>query len=360
MDNIWYTKTFGAKLEELRRLRKNATSLEELNKIDKTISAIESLFENDVQPSSIEEQLKEEKQAFERMNSYLELLNPLASERTPRKRASYNSIPEVTIETLFKLMEEFFKEALDKELYKIFKTMFKDRSRLVYFNNIGTGFKGAEAILLAYYREVYIRLRRTHKIEDLGNLAHEYGHGIESLYNEGFELTPGNILFSEIVSTFFELLCLDYMRTKREFIKASTDYETRIFSAIVDRSKQITAEQIILNNPNLTRKSLDRQIKNSEIFTSDKIYTTEDLLKKESPSYIKYIIGYLIAVEIFMVYVMSKEKGLELLKKVMSLEPENLQNENYEKILTMGIMPNQNIFDYKKTISEPSSRAFKV
>ncbi len=366
--NAWYIGTFEDKLKMLKTLRQKATG-EEKRKIDETISTIESLIApvNDrevvLKSKNLSSKFLFERDALKEYDFLLDLLLPLTTFSGEKKSINLK-VPHLKKEELFGLVNEFFKSALDTELYEQFEYMYKNRLSLVSLNNTGDGYDSAEAIYLEYFNEVYIRLRRYHSVEDPANLAHEYGHGIQFLNNYNSNIYFGNQAFGEIISLFFELLMLTYLTNLSKFKNASIDQQVLKLYNYSLRSSQILIEYIALNELDLEkmtngelRKTINKNILNMySSFSIDEVKTIQDLLLLDLPDFAKYSISYLIAIEMYTVYMSDKDAGLKLLKDVMAIDLSLSKEEYYDKLVSLGINPSEHLDSYREHILTPVSR----
>ena len=103
-----------------------------------------------------------------------------------------------------------------------------------------------QSIFLPYGKKTYICMKRYGVVEDIFDLVHEYGHGIHFSMNFDMKVYENNYLFVEIVSIFFELLCMEHLISFKEFEEATLDYRKRYFNTTVIKGKYALIENDIL------------------------------------------------------------------------------------------------------------------
>lgn len=149
-------------------------------------------------------------------------------------------------------------------------------------------------------------------------MAHEYGHGIQFLTNFNGTLLNSLYAFHEIVSTFFELLCIEYYAKDTEIGKKAIAANYEFWNIICESAFSLTRELQILKliknnsskNPRSVRKSIDFFTKHSD---SDEL---SDIVEVCPSQDFIYIIGYVFAVELYLIYEKDQDYAFYLLSCV--------------------------------------------
>lgn len=366
--HIWYYNKFGSQLEDLKRLRKQADG-ESLAKIDETISILESLFYEDEIYTVLKEEclfnrISGELGRLEDISDFLDVIMPLSSDEGFDWDTRYISTPKLTDEELFSLVHDFYRDSTDAELFKIFRGMFKKRNRLVHLSRLQEIEPISESIFLPYYHKVHIRMKRKRTINDILELSHEYGHLVQYLMNYDKAFFESNYMFTEIVSLFFELLNADYLKHFEEFRSASIQSQTRTYNSMLEDSDLLLIETGILSlwvelidkGVPKVNETLERELNN---YVKDyKKITLGELLDMNLPLEFIYVLGYIIAIELFMIYSKDRDRGLYLLKKLIAIDISLPKKEYFKAILELGIQPCESLEDYKSHIINPKKCNF--
>lgn len=369
MVDPWYEKKFGCKLPELYKLLDTA-NLKDQKVIADTIAFIETYLENEDEYESIENESLRTKIKFEQA-LYAEIgsVHNIIAENAMKDYEDVGKYryPKVSIKDkeLLELINSFFSSALDQELYDLFRRMFDNRRELVSLHSMDYDMTIGESLFLPYYKSVYIRLKRFQDVKDPANLAHEYGHGIQFLNNYHPNFYWGASIFSETVSLFFEILMSDYLKTVSAFKSSVPMLQFRALNLTLLSSNRIIVERNMLSSiyrvDKMPERVLRRQI-DAEIAKYPNLFgncSVEDLFNSIVANDSKYVIGFVLALEIFMVYVKDREAGLNLLKRFMDINLNQSQEKYYKKVLSLGIKPNESIDEYKNYISKPDSSIFQ-
>ena len=169
------------------------------------------------------------------------------------------------------------------------------------------------------------------------------GHGIHLLSNFSPNLYNNLIVYSEIVSMFFELICSDYYSKIKEFEKSAIVTQFETWDMITENAKSLVLSIVDINE----FQSEGDLIKNIDSFVnSANQRELSDLLDCRPSEDFIYIIAQSIVNELYMVYLNDPDKAFYLLKRIMDINL-NLPPQVYlSEINKLGINPNQNIDEY--------------
>lgn len=250
------------------------------------------------------------------------------------------------------IVHDFYK-SLNPYFFKIFMKVFKQRkNNLKTFNKEDTTpFMGC-SYMLSYLNETYIAIARTHDIEDIITFAHEYMHTINYSINPSGAYEKNKRYFFEIDTLFIELIITDYLRNlfkNNEADKANLITHLEYCNQVIYSSIIYTlTDYEKTNNTQLnSNKQMKELIKNTfrikeNIF--EEIFQTSDI-----EIIIKYIISYMFAIELYLLYLNDKDKSLYILKKI--IQAKGLSKEEYYKyIKSLGLYPSSSIHEYEEII----------
>ena len=206
------------------------------------------------------------------------------------------------------------------------------------------------SIYLPYRDEAFVEIVREHTINDIITTIHEYAHLTSYSINIFNKLSP-NFYYTEIISLFFELIGADFLGTqfgidKSTILKAENHNTMSEFADITSyKIDLITFESLFLQGytKNKDIKLIGRDFLN---LSSEKV---NYLFKNENIEISDYVIGYIIALELYYIYLEDKEKAMFILKKMLLYSAKS-KLDYYNNIKKLGIIPNQHIEKYVTTL----------
>lgn len=366
--NAWYKEKFLKDIDRLLELRKTA-SPSQVEKIDESISIIESCIADEVKnvPTDLKRRIKYDREWMIGDDEFfLELLEEgLGNIPFLSYEHKYFYTPKLSRSDLFDLTHDFFQKVLDKDLYKIFRAVFKRRDRGLFMDHLREDGEIADTMYLPIYDRSYIRLRRKDAIYDITGLAHEYGHAIEMQSGYHPNLFREHVFFSEVASIFFELLCFDYLKMFKEFQKRALNEEKAMLNSRINGCSIYILENTLYSicaHLSLESKRDIRTFKywfNSIVGGSEyEGMTLEEMFDELAPLDLPYYFSHIIAIEIFMVYLRDKDKGLYLMKRFISIDHSVTLDEYYSKIEKLGIEPNAHTKEFYEHIESGEKISF--
>lgn len=246
-------------------------------------------------------------------------------------------------EELFDLVHSFYKDETNKKIFIDFEKLVKNRRKnfKIYREPNFIGY--ADSLYLPYKEQFFLRINIKNSIRDVAILAHEIGHGIQQLNNYDKNIFGKNKIFLEIISTFFELICLEHFSKTNEFSKQSIISMARYhentkkdayFLNLYFNSKKESLEMPL---------SEENKEKFLEYFSNSGVQIDDSLM---------YCFSYIIAIELYKIFIEDKEKAWFLIEKIIKINL-NLNPQQYMKeIIKLGIIPNQNSIFVDELISE--------
>lgn len=358
----WAQIYLADKIKYLEDLIMSGKGLEDKDKILDTIETMECLWDENEQslnPKPLKELAVRHKEVF-KGNSFLfeyffeYLLNQDIWCTRPRQ------FFELSDNDLIELVHDFFRESLDKKLYQTFSKCLKRRGQNIYFHNL-MGFREADCIYLDYFKEVLIRVYRKDDIDDVASLAHEFGHGIQFMENYSTDIYSRQRVFIEIVSSFFEILSLEYLKGFDRYKDSAISKAAVTFNKSLDQTSDVILEHEILDD--LGEGEFQKGNKYFEQVLNGKIEeavgkSLRSIIKKGNIDGMMYSIGYLIAIELFVLYKYDREKALDVLKRLIRLSYRMSSEEYFKNIQSLGLNPCSHIEEYKSHIITPKNRIF--
>ncbi len=352
MEYNWYVHLLKQRLNSLEKLKKKASASQKV-KIDDAISTIldlvndkQNYYNNYLNPESI---IEDDYKYLEKLRFLWPVINGFSK--------SYDEmfIPDDTRlklndKDLLELLNLFFKNATNKKIYEVFSKFFNTKN--IHFLKSGPDDFYADTAYIPYFDDIYIQMLKSDDFLDVITLAHEFGHGIHFLTNTNSHLLTSTNPFIEIVSTFFELICGDYFTKEGSFkkeAKATTYIEWEdIKMAACDLKRELALISEIeiesFESKNKLRDNIKKLLDN---------YDSEELdliLENNSANNFRYIIGYSIAIELFVIYKKDPDYAFYILNKLMILDVRLSEKEYYNRIQSLGIIPNENSDKYEEHI----------
>lgn len=369
MAKNWYMDVLGSRLEKLYSLKPTCNP-EDISKINDTIELLEILVYGmddyaDAMQGDFLGRVELERDRLFLVKPYIDMIEPLSKRDGIAESKKNHGIRKYSEGELLEVIDGFLGTALDNDFYKKLRKIIKKSSKYVHMSRIGEMDGDGEAIYLPYFDELLIRIKRIDTINDLGSLAHEFGHGLQDFTNFNRQLYNEKCMFVEIVSIFFEFLLRDYLKSMREFKMATIDNERLYYNRRILRAKQVVTVNEMFDkwdslnlkcsNVAAVRKQMNADLGKCGVKGIESI---DEVLDLRPSIYFPYVFGYMIAMEIFLVYTESKNRGLEMLRKVMEIDLELPNDVYYRKLLDLGLGRKESIDEYERILSMERSVNF--
>lgn len=251
--------------------------------------------------------------------------------------------------------------SISNQFYEQFKGIFSET-----YNNMASNFKNTihmrritgSTITAGQTYSVYktpitfFELGYNHTIQDYVSAIHEFGHGISCNLNPEAMWDFGKYCFIEVDSLFFELLGTDYLGEKLNRKKDAFDINMHvlkdyIYSAMLISTKlnmYSECDRYDLNNKRFVKQYLSKDVGLNNLGVSDVMNTWVR-------DYMHYIISYLTAIELYLIYQTNSDKALDLLFNIIKTSKDN--NKAYlEYIISLGLEPGKNFDNYLHLLFE--------
>ena len=244
----------------------------------------------------------------------------------------YNMNYKLKEKDLLDIVDMFYK-SFDSFIYKNFKTVL-DNAKINYVksNELIDG----QFFNIPVLNKNYIEISKNKDLRCvIISLIHEFGHGIVLNMNKDRYY---NDTFMEIESYFFELLGYDFLRKT---------FNDKFYSEEKKKLSFYNCELScgVINTKNLVSKLFNYNSKEAlKVFAKK---TSEDENYSNSVSIdVEYLIGYIVAIELYENYLINKDNALNKLINITS----NSKNESeYERILK-NVSPCKSLSKYLKKI----------
>ena len=228
-----------------------------------------------------------------------------------------DTIPDEEIMTL--IHDSYYN--VDDELYKYFMELYKNRHTSIRFQDEIESLDAHEidgsCIYVDIIRKNYIQVYDENGVYKLINTAHEVGHAVANLYNSKAVYNRLDDFLAEVPSLFFELVIShDVARNINPFETAYKNLET--FSEYYNYASLLSLHNYLVdswfNNNNKANKEYYRELKSIYKLTRSKVdEALNTSLEIDGP----YVIGYMIALELFNIYKQDKKSAIRLLKEML-------------------------------------------
>lgn len=158
-------------------------------------------------------------------------------------------------------------------------------------------------------------------IEDYATTSHEYGHGIDISYNQAEIEALDRIPFAEVVSIFMEMINGQFLDEQCFSPKELLNYDINSFTKYLELG-------IIANEKN----NITDMFNSSKLFSNkqaikylkDKVHMEdfgiEQVLYDPISEQFPYVISYLVAIELYLIYLEDKDEALNIVYNFMKMK----------------------------------------
>ncbi len=193
---------------------------------------------------------------------------------------------------------------------------------------------------------VFVELGVNQTSQDYISAIHEFGHGISCAINPTAMFDFNKYCFIEVDSLFFELLGLDYIGRELSLEKDGFDISMQILKDYI-YSAQLICDKVdmynVLSQKQLYSKSIVKRYLSKEVGYNN--IGVNDVLNTQMRDYFHYIISYLTAIEIYIIYQSNQKIALDLLFKIIKYEA-TFSIDYLEYVKSIGLEPGRNFDTY--------------
>ena len=197
---------------------------------------------------------------------------------------------------------------------------------------------------------IYMIVGRVQGFQDYLTTAHECAHGISYLMNPDARCYYDRYLFQELMPILFETLLGDEKAKSLDSIEEAQAIKKAQFNDYLYSAKMVCAKIDMLESLNSRLLKNERAMR--EFLVNYHQLDKEDidiLLREGIPNISVYVVSYLTAVELYLLYKEDKERALGILKEIV-LAKESIPNEYLAFVNQLGIEPGANIDTYRKLL----------
>lgn len=273
---------------------------------------------------------------------------------------------DVSVSKIVSVSSEFYGQfkGIFSEKFEEIKKSFNDT---LYFKGINTNTVTVGQALPIYKSDLtFFELGFNKTTQDYVSAIHEFGHGVSRLINPEAMWDFGKYCFIEVDSLFFEILGTDFVGNYLGNEKDSYDISLQvlkdyIYSAVLLTKKldlYVENDRYDLNKRGFVKRYL------SEEFHLDKS-DVNDILKMYLRENMHYIVSYLTAIELYLIYQDDPTEALDILFNIIEHE-ENSAADYLEYVRELGIEPGKNfdkyveiLFNKAKELKDEKSLRYK-
>ncbi len=204
---------------------------------------------------------------------------------------------------------------------------------------------------------IYMVVGRVQGFQDYLTTTHECAHGISFLMNPDAKCSYDRFLFQELMPILFETLICDDKADSLNSLEEAKAIKINHFNDYLYSAKMVCSKIDMLES--LNSKHLRNEKAMREFLINYHHLTNKDidiLLSEGIPNISVYVVSYLTAVELYLLYKEDKESALNILKE-MVLAKESIPSDYLSLVKKLGIEPGANIATYRKLLHD--SKALK-
>ena len=259
---------------------------------------------------------------------------------------------------MMEMVHDFYKNATDKRTYEIFMFYWNQRRRNLHFISKSPNNEYASTFYLPHSKEAFVQIELKHEFQDIPTIVHEYGHLIQFFLNYNANMFLKNHMYGEIVSMFFEFISAEYF-AKDDLEEKGIITQAEMLDDQLDSNELLVHELNILEKLRLeyyeNKNDLRRKIKDLlRRYDNEKL--TELFLRYSPASDYPYTIGFLVAANLFMIYINDPDKAFYLLYKLISINLKLDSNKYYEELNKLGICEIEGLHNYSAYIKRKLTR----
>lgn len=354
----WNLRDLRKKLKHYKKLRKNETDYDKQLKLDETIGSIEEIIDYftlsflNIRPSF--------KSIFDTDSKFIEVyqsLNPYIFDFVDRfetEELSYEvdltKNPDITPRRILSITNDFYNEIRDTRFVKHSRYLNLRSKELVNFKKDKQKFANSDDAGTTFQiyntKDILMHINTNNTLEDYVTTIHEYAHAIAFLINQDHSTDFGKFPFVEVDSIFFEMLGTEYVglieNSPTQALNIDIDrFYDYLLSALIISCKLSIHSMII--DGKLNKRDIIKYLKEVENLEKGEI---KNVLYKPMANYFHFVISYLTAIELYIIYQDYPEEALDALYDIISTK--DVDSIEYIKLLKdkYGIELGQNTHVY--------------
>lgn len=253
---------------------------------------------------------------------------------------------DTTISKVLRVSHGFYNQ-FDGVFSDSYLALTRNFRNTLHFQKIANGGKEFGQTHSIYKTDItFFEIGYNNTVQDYISAIHEFGHGISCSLNPNAMWDIEKYCLIEVDSLFFELLGIDYIGENLDFQQDSFNinmeilkdylYSAQLICTKLDMYDELTYKE--LSNKRIVRKYL------SSSAGYDKQGVT-DVLTTYIRDLMHYIISYLTAIELYLIYQICPDRALDLLLKIITQE-ERSNKEYLDFIKNLGLEPGSHFDNY--------------
>ncbi len=299
---------------------------------------------------------------------YIRRLNEYGEESSGLRINPNSDLPviDTSVSRILTVSDDFYK-GISGVFYEKYTKMARTFGDTLHIRELTPGILTNGQTYSVYKTDiVFVELGVNKTSQDYISAIHEFGHGISCAINSTAMFDFAKYCFIEIDALFFELLGLDYINRELKLEKDGFDISMQILKDYL-YSAQLICDKMdmydVLSQKQLYKKSsvkryLANEVGYDEIGINDMLYTP-------MRDYFHYIISYLTAIELYIIYQSNQAIALDLLFKIIRYET-TFSIGYLEYIKSLGLEPGKSfevylemLFNKAKDLKDEKSLRYK-
>ena len=327
----WSLLDIKKRIKHLEKYKLSLSNADKIDKIDQTIASLWEIldyYRADVFGFnySTGEVLRKDDEFMEYMSDYNPYIYSFAETFSQEESIIEYEVDtkiDTSEATILRLTKEFYDSIKDRRFSSPFNELYKKKDRLLRFRKKPVFNKQEnEAVSFPIYntRDVYLLVNHCNMFSDYLAAIHEYGHAISALINQDFCLDNGKYLFIETDAILFEMLGNDMLSSKNgmEKMALTADIERfydYLYHAVVIQSK-LGIHSDFYSLKRLSKKDIEGYLR--EVMELDDKDAINDVIKKPMEDIYRYVISYMLAIELYYEYHKCPNKALDALYSLIT------------------------------------------
>ncbi|MBE6140387.1 MAG: hypothetical protein E7172_02500 [Firmicutes bacterium] len=255
--------------------------------------------------------------------------------------------PLVNKEELFDICFNFIENVFPKNIKDQIINHYQHSMTIFHIPNYE--YLKGETVYIPYLEESYIYLYGHLNFKMAMILIHEIAHSYHYLNNYMPPYNKNNC-FCEIISLFFEFLFLNYYLDNLKYSDISKKLLIENFSFYNYYSIKINKLLKLYKKINYLQNKHNISLKEIIIKYIDDPNIIKVFNMNPKENYI-YVFGYIIAIELFMIYLEDPNQAFLDLNKIIMIDGQLNPNDYFEEIKKIGITPTLNSKKFQKSLN---------
>ena len=194
---------------------------------------------------------------------------------------------------------------------------------------------------------------------DVMTTIHEYMHATSRSINP-YHFVEDKYVFGELDTSFIEIIAADYLdklfKTNGTIIKAFNHMERSSEALELTDTFKIIDYEDKQNDNFITNKQLKCAAKMACNLSGEEL---EELLYMPDTEPETYVISYIMAVELYDLYLQDQEKALFILHKIIEMNCDSLED-YYKEIKKLNLIPNMHMKEYHDGLQNDINNLIRI